>query len=183
VTKDGRRVTYQTGPIIWGEAGTNGQHAFYQLIHQGTKLVPADFIAPIETQNPIAGGKHHEVKTNDFRSSDATDTIADRSSSATFLHSPKPSLSERRRRKSDRSLAPRRARMRAWSSPRSSRATVPPTRSWCKRSPRLRWVRYFSPFLDSICSAELTGTVMQGLLLHCMNTRVSAGKLFQPGQS
>jgi glucose-6-phosphate isomerase len=61
VTKDGRRVNYQTGPIIWGQAGTNGQHAFYQLIHQGTKLVPADFIAPVETHNPIAGGKHHEV--------------------------------------------------------------------------------------------------------------------------
>ncbi len=50
---------YTTGPIVWGEPGTNGQHAFYQLIHQGTRLIPADFLAPLETQNPI--GKHHEV--------------------------------------------------------------------------------------------------------------------------
>ena len=49
---DGKEVDYSTGPVIWGEPGTNGQHAFYQLIHQGTKLIPADFIAPIETHNP-----------------------------------------------------------------------------------------------------------------------------------
>ncbi|SGY73863.1 BQ5605_C005g03323 [Microbotryum silenes-dioicae] len=66
VTKDGRRVTYQTGPIIWGQSGTNGQHAFYQLIHQGTKLIPADFLAPIETQNPIRNGLHHEILLSNF---------------------------------------------------------------------------------------------------------------------
>ncbi|GAA5971625.1 hypothetical protein JCM8115_005884 [Rhodotorula mucilaginosa] len=66
VTKDGRRVTYQTGPIIWGQSGTNGQHAFYQLIHQGTKLIPADFLAPIETQNPIRGGLHHRILLSNF---------------------------------------------------------------------------------------------------------------------
>ncbi|GAA5984614.1 hypothetical protein JCM10908_003425 [Rhodotorula pacifica] len=66
VTKDGRRVTYQTGPIIWGQSGTNGQHAFYQLIHQGTKLIPADFLAPIETQNPIRGGLHHKILLSNF---------------------------------------------------------------------------------------------------------------------
>ncbi|KAK4046340.1 glucose-6-phosphate isomerase [Microbotryomycetes sp. JL201] len=66
VTKDGRRVTYQTGPIIWGQSGTNGQHAFYQLIHQGTKLIPADFLAPIETQNPVRGGIHHEILLSNF---------------------------------------------------------------------------------------------------------------------
>ncbi|KAI8836156.1 Phosphoglucose isomerase [Chytridium lagenaria] len=65
VTRDGVPITdYQTGPIIWGEAGTNGQHAFYQLIHQGTKLIPADFIAPIHTQNPI--GSHHEILLSNF---------------------------------------------------------------------------------------------------------------------
>lgn len=58
VTKDGERVTYQTGPVIWGEPGTNGQHAFYQLIHQGTKLIPCDFIAFAQTLNPL--GDHHE---------------------------------------------------------------------------------------------------------------------------
>ncbi len=65
VTKSGERITdYQTGPIVWGEPGTNGQHAFYQLIHQGTKLIPCDFLAPIETQNPI--GKHHPILLSNF---------------------------------------------------------------------------------------------------------------------
>jgi glucose-6-phosphate isomerase len=48
VTRDGRPVDYATGPVIWGEPGTNGQHAFYQLIHQGTQLIPADFLAAVE---------------------------------------------------------------------------------------------------------------------------------------
>merc|ERR1711939_424235 len=66
VTKDGRRVSYETGPIIWGQAGTNGQHAFYQLMHQGTKLIPADFLAPVETLNPISGGEHHRILLSNF---------------------------------------------------------------------------------------------------------------------
>ncbi|EJT99226.1 glucose-6-phosphate isomerase [Dacryopinax primogenitus] len=66
VTKDGHRVDYQTGPIIWGTSGTNAQHSFYQLIHQGTKLIPADFLAPVESQNPIAHGKHHEILLSNF---------------------------------------------------------------------------------------------------------------------
>lgn len=64
VTHSGEAVDYKTGPIIWGESGTNGQHAFYQLIHQGTHMIPADFIAPIETQNPIAD--HHEKLLSNF---------------------------------------------------------------------------------------------------------------------
>jgi glucose-6-phosphate isomerase len=59
VTRDGQTIAYQTGPVIWGEPGTNGQHAFYQLIHQGTKLVPCDFLAAVETHNPI--GEHHKL--------------------------------------------------------------------------------------------------------------------------
>ena len=59
VTLDGRRVDYQTGPIYWGEPGTNGQHSFYQLIHQGTRLVPCDFIAFERTLNPL--GRHHDL--------------------------------------------------------------------------------------------------------------------------
>jgi glucose-6-phosphate isomerase len=55
----GRRVTYQTGPIVWGEPGTNGQHAFYQLIHQGTKLIPVDTIGFIRSLNPL--GRHHDL--------------------------------------------------------------------------------------------------------------------------
>ena len=64
VDRDGNRVDYTTGPVIWGEPGTNGQHAFYQLIHQGTRLVPCDFIAPIETHNPI--GDHHRILLANF---------------------------------------------------------------------------------------------------------------------
>ena len=64
VDRNGNDVTYQTGPIIWGEAGTNGQHAFYQLIHQGTKMIPCDFIAPAISHNPL--GKHHEYLLSNF---------------------------------------------------------------------------------------------------------------------
>ncbi len=59
VDLEGRRVDYQTGPIIWGQPGTNGQHAFYQLIHQGTKLIPCDFIGFCQTLNPL--GAHHDL--------------------------------------------------------------------------------------------------------------------------
>ena len=59
VTLSGQRVTYDTGPIYWGEPGTNGQHSFYQLIHQGTRLIPCDFIAFVEPLNPI--GHHHDM--------------------------------------------------------------------------------------------------------------------------
>lgn len=64
VDRSGSKVTYQTGPIIWGEPGTNGQHAFYQLIHQGTKLIPCDFIAPAISHNPA--GDHHELLLSNF---------------------------------------------------------------------------------------------------------------------
>jgi len=63
--RDGRPVEdYTTGPIVWGEPGTNGQHAFYQLIHQGTRLVPADFLAPAQSQNPL--GDHHRILLANF---------------------------------------------------------------------------------------------------------------------
>jgi glucose-6-phosphate isomerase len=62
--RGGREVRYQTGPIIWGEPGTNGQHAFYQLIHQGTKLIPCDFIAPAVSHNPL--NDHHEILLSNF---------------------------------------------------------------------------------------------------------------------
>jgi glucose-6-phosphate isomerase len=64
VGRDGKEVNYQTGPIIWGEPGTNGQHAFYQLIHQGTKMIPADFLAPAISHNPI--GQHHQMLLSNF---------------------------------------------------------------------------------------------------------------------
>ncbi|MCK9563125.1 MAG: glucose-6-phosphate isomerase [Bacteroidales bacterium] len=64
VDRNGQKVTYETGPIIWGEPGTNGQHAFYQLIHQGTKLIPCDFIAPAKTHNAL--GDHHQKLLSNF---------------------------------------------------------------------------------------------------------------------
>jgi glucose-6-phosphate isomerase len=64
VDRNGKHVEYQTGPIIWGEPGTNGQHAFYQLIHQGTKLIPCDFIAPAQSHNPL--GEHHNMLLSNF---------------------------------------------------------------------------------------------------------------------
>lgn len=70
ITKDGKRVNYSTGPIVWGEPGTNGQHAFYQLIHQGTKLIPCDFIAPVQSQNPI-GDHHPKLLSNFFAQTEA----------------------------------------------------------------------------------------------------------------
>jgi glucose-6-phosphate isomerase len=64
INRDGAVVDVSTGPIIWGEPGTNGQHAFYQLIHQGTKLIPCDFIAPMKTHNPV--GHHHPILLSNF---------------------------------------------------------------------------------------------------------------------
>jgi glucose-6-phosphate isomerase len=70
VTLDGSRVDYETGPIYWGEPGTNGQHSFYQLIHQGTKLIPADLIGFLHTLNPL--GEHHDLlMANVFAQSEA----------------------------------------------------------------------------------------------------------------
>lgn len=62
--RNGNNVTYKTGPVVWGEPGTNGQHAFYQLIHQGTNLIPCDFIAPAISHNPI--GEHHVILLSNF---------------------------------------------------------------------------------------------------------------------
>ncbi len=64
VTKDGKRTEHSTGPVVWGAPGTNGQHAFYQLIHQGTKLVPCDFLASAVSQNPL--GNHHALLISNF---------------------------------------------------------------------------------------------------------------------
>ncbi|MEE1946071.1 glucose-6-phosphate isomerase [Pedobacter sp. KR3-3] len=64
VDRNGNAVDYETGPVIWGEPGTNGQHAFYQLIHQGTRLIPCDFIAPAQSLNPL--GNHHPILLSNF---------------------------------------------------------------------------------------------------------------------
>ncbi|CAK5091973.1 unnamed protein product [Meloidogyne enterolobii] len=66
VLRNGSGTLLQTGPIVWGEPGTNGQHAFYQLIHQGKHLIPCDFIAPIQSLNPISGGLHHTILLANF---------------------------------------------------------------------------------------------------------------------
>ncbi len=70
ITRNGQKVEWQTGPIIWGEPGTNGQHAFYQLIHQGTKLIPCDFIGFCKSQNPI-GDHHVKLMANFFAQTEA----------------------------------------------------------------------------------------------------------------
>ena len=70
IDRNGDPVSYQTGPIIWGEPGTNGQHAFYQLIHQGTKLIPCDFIATAQSHNPI-GDHHPKLLSNFFAQTEA----------------------------------------------------------------------------------------------------------------
>jgi len=69
VSRNNVDVGVSTGPIIWGEPGTNSQHSFFQLIHQGTKIIPADFLAPVETHNPLVGGesgKHHKILLSNF---------------------------------------------------------------------------------------------------------------------
>ncbi len=70
IDRNGEPVEYATGPIIWGEPGTNGQHAFYQLIHQGTQLIPCDFIAPAQSHNPI-GDHHRKLMSNFFAQTEA----------------------------------------------------------------------------------------------------------------
>jgi len=70
VDRQGRRVGYSTGPIVWGEPGTNGQHAFYQLIHQGTRLIPCDFIGFCKTHNPL-GDQHDKLMANFFAQTEA----------------------------------------------------------------------------------------------------------------
>eukprot|EP00124_Ichthyophonus_hoferi_P003085 Ihof_evm1s247 gene=Ihof_evmTU1s247 len=66
VTRSGEEADYSTGQIAWGEPGTNGQHAFYQLIHQGNKMIPADFLFPVETHNPVQHGVHHDILASNF---------------------------------------------------------------------------------------------------------------------
>jgi len=70
VDRNGNPVTYSTGPVVWGEPGTNGQHAFYQLIHQGTVLIPCDFIAPAISHNPM-GDHHAKLLSNFFAQTEA----------------------------------------------------------------------------------------------------------------
>jgi glucose-6-phosphate isomerase len=70
VTRDGTAVPYHTGPVVWGQPGTDGQHAFYQLIHQGTELIPCDFIAPVKSHNPL-GDHHAKLLANCFAQTEA----------------------------------------------------------------------------------------------------------------
>ncbi|MBF0229324.1 MAG: glucose-6-phosphate isomerase [Desulfamplus sp.] len=64
VDREGKKISYATGPVMWGEQGTNGQHAFYQLIHQGNQIIPADFLAPAISHNPV--GNHHKILLSNF---------------------------------------------------------------------------------------------------------------------
>ncbi len=107
VDRSGDPITdYTTGPVVWGEPGTNGQHAFYQLIHQGTRLIPADFLAPIETQNPLVapspdgktGQDHHDVLlANFFAQTEALmkgKTAAEAKAELEATHTPAPRVAE-----------------------------------------------------------------------------------------
>jgi len=83
VHRDGKAVCCNTGPIVWGEPGTNGQHAYFQLVHQGTHLIPTDFILPMESLNPV--GQHHELlMANCFAQSEAL--MMDRPSNTIMVH-------------------------------------------------------------------------------------------------
>ncbi|MBX7109086.1 MAG: glucose-6-phosphate isomerase [Chitinophagales bacterium] len=89
VDRNGNRVAYQTGPVIWGEPGTNGQHAFYQLIHQGTLLIPCDFIAPAISHHPI-GDHHLKLLSNYFAQTEALMNGKSESEAADELSSTDP---------------------------------------------------------------------------------------------
>jgi glucose-6-phosphate isomerase len=106
VTLDGRRVDYDTSPVFWGEPGTNGQHSFYQLIHQGTRLIPADFIGFLHSLNPF--GNHHDLLTANVFAVQALQALGFR-----------PSAEGRRGE-----------RRRGWYRTESSRATVRRTPCW-----------------------------------------------------
>ena len=82
IDRNGEKVTYSTGPVIWGEPGTNGQHAFYQLIHQGTQIIPCDFIAPAISHN--ATGDHHQKLLSNFFAQ--TEALMNGFSTSTSLH-------------------------------------------------------------------------------------------------
>ena len=106
VTLDGTRVDYQTSPIYWGEPGTNGQHSFYQLIHQGTRLVPCDFIGFVQPLNPLE--HHHDLlMANLLRPDRGAGVRQDRA--------------EKSRRRERRT---------GWCRTASSKATAPPTPCW-----------------------------------------------------
>ena len=119
VDRNGNPVDYQTGPIIWGEPGTNGQHAFYQLIHQGTKLVPCDFIAPAISHNPL-GDHHAKLLSNFFAQTEA------------LAFGKSLEVVEAEFAAQGKTLS----RSSTWRRSKCLKATVRPTRSCCAKSPR-----------------------------------------------
>jgi glucose-6-phosphate isomerase len=124
VDRNGNAVDYQTGPIIWGEPGTNGQHAFYQLIHQGTKMVPCDFIAPAITHNPLSD--HHPKLLSNFFAQ--TEALAFGKSRDVVEQEYATRVKIRRR-------------WNTWCRSKCSKATVRPTPSCCAKSRRSAWAR------------------------------------------
>ncbi len=122
VDRNGNPVDYQTGPIIWGEPGTNGQHAFYQLIHQGTKLVPCDFIAPAISHNPL-GDHHAKLLSNFFAQTEA------------LAFGKSLDVVEAEFAAQGKTLS----RSSTWRRSKCLKATARPTRSCCAKSPRSAW--------------------------------------------
>ena len=108
VTRDGAPVARDTAPVVFGAPGTDGQHAFFQLLHQGTRLIPADFIAAAETHHPVDG--HHDLLLANFFAQSAALMAGKRASGAAE----------------------------GWRPTRRSQATGPPTRSWCGASTHRR---------------------------------------------
>lgn len=112
ITRSGDYVKYTTGPILFGEPGTNSQHSFFQLLHQGTKLIPTDFILAAESHNPIDNNKHQRMLASNFFA---------QSEALMVGKTPKPSR-------------PRAPLMSSFPT-RPSSATGPPPPSWLRRSP------------------------------------------------
>ena len=120
--RDGNAVDYDTGMVMWGEPGTNGQHAFYQLLHQGTRLIPADFLAPLHSHNPT--GEHHTILlANCFAQTEAL--MLGKTEAEVRASSKRKACTARRWKPCCRT--------------RSFPATVRPTRCCSTGPPRTRW--------------------------------------------
>ncbi len=123
VTRQGEQVDYTTGPVIWGQPGTNGQHAFYQLIHQGTQLIPCDFLAAANSHNPL--GEHHPILLSNYLAQ--TEALM------------KGKTPDEVRRGAGEGRLQWGTSLSCWCRQRPSPATGPPTPSCIPSSPRRCW--------------------------------------------
>ena len=147
--RDGAPVDYSTGPVVWGEPGTNGQHAFYQLLHQGTRLIPCDFIAPHEKSHHAAWQPPHDAALELLRANGSPDEGQNRRGNA------EPNLPE-----AASASRPRQASFPTGSFPATNRATA----SWCLRSRRR-----FSGSLSRSTSTRFSRRGSSGTSIHSIN--------------